>query len=146
VVIWLAAVLMIMAVALFVAAPLTDHASNGTVLGEGAEGENHDREHGLAIQALRELDFDHAMGKLDGDDYRVLRQTLQTRALATMAAPGGTATSASAERRTEALALSPSIIVGAAAVNFCVQCGARFEQGYNFCANCGAGRGMTTAV
>jgi cytochrome c-type biogenesis protein CcmI len=84
VVIWVAAILVVAAVALFVAAPLSDDASDGGRPATGGESERHEHEHALAVQALRELEFDHAMGKLDADDYRALRQRLEIRALAGM--------------------------------------------------------------
>lgn len=144
-VIWIAAVLMITAVALFVAAPLSDQQSGGTDLPPGAEAESYDHEHALAVQALRDLEFDHAMGKLDGDDYRALRQRLEIRALATAVPPNRAATSALPERTVE-VAPPWSTVARAAVVNFCIQCGARFDQAHHFCANCGAGRAIQTSV
>ena len=83
-VIWVAAILLIIAVALFVAAPLSDPLFGGRRSSISAESERREHEHGLAIQALRDLEFDHAMGKLDAGDYRVLRERLEIRALAAM--------------------------------------------------------------
>ena len=143
VLIWIAALLLIIAVALFVAAPLSDQHLAGAGLTAGAEAQNYDREHALAVQALRELEFDHAMGKLEGNEYRALRQKLESRALATVAAPRKTAGSLSAERRVES---QPISVPRVATVNFCVQCGTRFDEGHKFCANCGAARPLTAPV
>ncbi|MBV8774585.1 MAG: c-type cytochrome biogenesis protein CcmI [Deltaproteobacteria bacterium] len=138
-VIWIAAVLMITAVALFVAAPLSDHSTRTE-----ADAESYDHEHALAVQGLRELEFDHAMGKLDGDDYRALRKKLEIRALATAVSPNRTALAAMPERRVEIV--PSSTLARAAAENLCVQCGARFDQAHHFCPNCGAARAIQASV
>ena len=84
---YLAAILIVAAVALFVAAPL----SGGFPRRRGAnsrelELERLEHERGLAVQGLRELAFDHEMGKLDELDYRDLKRSLEDRALAAMSA------------------------------------------------------------
>jgi hypothetical protein len=77
VVIWVAAILLIIAVALFIAAPLIDPVLGSRRSVISAESERREHEHALSIQALRDLEFDHAMGKLDAADYRVLRERLE---------------------------------------------------------------------
>src|SRR5262249_3713010 len=76
---------MIAAIALFVAAPLTDHDTIGGTSATDEQSGHREHEHALTVQALRELEFDYAMGKLDANDYRMLRGRLETRALAAMA-------------------------------------------------------------
>ena len=66
--IYLATILNVVGVALFVAAPLTGEAlwrrgGCGTAQGERPE---HERE--LAVQGLRDLEFDREMGKLEDAD------------------------------------------------------------------------------
>src|SRR5229473_5536075 len=106
---YLAAILIVAAVALFVAAPL----SGGFPRRRGAtsrelELERLEHERGLAVQGLRELEFDHEMGKLDDADYRELKATLEARALAAMGAidrakaAGRVATMRLASRRSKA--------------------------------------------
>jgi cytochrome c-type biogenesis protein CcmI len=139
VVIWIAAILMITAVALFVAAPLSDQQSDAAQLATGAEVVGYEHEHALAVQALRELEFDHAMGKVEGDDYRALRHRLEIRALAAVPALNRIADSASPDCRAEAgPSLESSTIARAATMNFCYQCGAPFEQALDSCPNCRA--------
>lgn len=127
-VVWITTMMLIIAVALFVAAPLADY-----VLGDHSaplrpEPEGAVRERALAIQALRELEFDYAMGKLDIDDYSALRRRLENRALVAMETPQDQPqqpqSSAPPRRKT---------------LVFCPQCGARFAQTHNSCPNCGAG-------
>ena len=143
-VIWIAAILLIAAVALFVAAPLSDYVSNRSTPATGADSQRREHDHALAVQALRELEFDHAMGKLDADDYHALKQRLEIRALTAMGerkkTPGG-----SSADRVEPVAPSSQPIVAARTigVSFCSQCGTRLAQAHNFCPNCGAGRTVT---
>jgi len=161
---YLAAILIVAAVALFVAAPLSGgfprrrRSSRRELELETLE---HDR--GLAVQGLRELEFDREMGKLDDLDYRELKRTLEDRALAAMtaieSARGATRASAMrlaarAPRRAPvavattpfpgsspwpqpARRLSRAVGAGQPVVNFCPQCGVRVATGYNFCAECG---------
>jgi NADH pyrophosphatase NudC (nudix superfamily) len=130
--IWIAGILLITAVALFVAAPLTEHRTGIFESTSGRERQSLDHEHALAVQGLRELEFDRAMGKLDTDDYHILRQRLEARALIAMR---------SIERKAGSLASSSQAVSAkpratAERVNFCPQCGARFKPTYNFCPNC----------
>ena len=61
-----AAILIVAAVALFVAAPLSERLSaRGEVCRSSFELESLEHERGLAVQGLRELEFDREMGKLD---------------------------------------------------------------------------------
>jgi len=84
---YLAAILIVAAVALFVAAPLSGgfpRRRRATSLQLDLERLEHER--GLAVQGLRELEFDHEMGKLDEVDYRDLQRALEDRALSAMTA------------------------------------------------------------
>jgi cytochrome c-type biogenesis protein CcmI len=84
---YVAAFLIVMGVALFVAAPLS-----GGLVGaakrsrEQQERDQWEHEHALAVQGLRELEFDREMGKLSDADYESLRTSLQGRALQAMSA------------------------------------------------------------
>jgi cytochrome c-type biogenesis protein CcmI len=146
VVIWIAALLLIVAVALFVAAPLGDHVSNEMSTTGGVKSQRREHEHALAVQALRELEFDHAMGKLDGDDYHALRKRLEIRALAAMGVPGEEPLGSSLDA-VAPLGPSSQPVAGApnSAINFCSRCRARFALAHNFCPNCGAARSVTAA-
>jgi cytochrome c-type biogenesis protein CcmI len=138
VIIWVAAILLISAVALFVAAPLSDYLPGEANPVTGREAAQREHEHALAVQALRELEFDKAMGKLEDDDYRALRHRLEVRALAGMGEPQE---SPSAE---ESAAEVPDewqpIVLRAVSVNFCAQCGMKVDLGHKFCPNCGTAR------
>lgn len=63
-----------------------------------------------AIDALREIEFDRATGKLSDDDYDSLKASYTQRAISAMRSP----------------------VSGA-----CAQCGARPESDARFCSRCG---------
>jgi cytochrome c-type biogenesis protein CcmI len=146
VVIWVAAILLICAVALFIAAPLSDpFDGSNSVSGATPEQSRHD--HALAVQALRELEFDHAMGKLDDGDYRVLRQRLEIRALAAMGGDEKQRDQLSTDQLVPVPASSTtSAAARAMAMSFCAQCGTRLDRAHNFCPNCGAARLLTAPL
>ena len=135
---YLAAFLIVAAVALFVAAPLTEgflrrkRSANLELIRL-----HHERE--LALQGLRELEFDHEMGKLDESDYESLKANLENHALAAMRSLEVTA---QASRPT--LVRLGSVRSGGVPIqgnpppfNFCPQCGSRAIAGYRFCPSCG---------
>jgi len=83
--VWLAALMLVASVALFVAAPLTEvFSSRRRGTDDEARSTRLQHERGLATAALRELDFDHEMGKIADGDYHALRARLETRALSAM--------------------------------------------------------------
>jgi len=137
---YVAALLIVAAVALFVAAPLTEgflRRKRSANL-ELARIE-HERE--LALQGLRELEFDHEMGKLDEADYHNLKSGLESRALEAMRALERLAQ----EHRLAVVRLAPTRDVsssnptagGGRPLNFCPQCGTRVAAGYRYCGGCG---------
>lgn len=166
---YVAAILIVAAVALFVAAPLSagfPRRRRSTSLELELEGLEHNR--GLAVQGLRELEFDHEMGKLDEADYHALKRSLEDRALAAMSAverlraEGRASTMRLAPRRARAAGASPASSSSAAppamrlsaavasvskpGMNFCPQCGGRVGAGHNFCAGCGASLDAAAAL
>jgi cytochrome c-type biogenesis protein CcmI len=147
---YLAAALIVVGVALFVAAPL-----GGGLLPRRAhddKAERFEHERALAVQGLRELEFDREMGKLSEADYRALRTGLEKRALAAMSALERLREEAERQRRRPAprplsLARRPETapppsradppVWRAARIRFCPQCGARIGDDYSFCGECG---------
>lgn len=84
---YIAAFLIVAGVALYVAAPLSGRLAARTGQSrEELELAHWEHEHALAVQGLRELEFDREMGKLSDGDYASLRASLQARALTAMAA------------------------------------------------------------
>jgi hypothetical protein len=139
--IYLAAVLIVMGVALFVAAPLFESARQGRAGRGDPDRARLEHERALAVQALRELEFDREMRKLSDADCAELKQRLEARALRAMAAlekldQRDAARAPSGGRRRVAR-------IGAASqapspIRFCPACGAAVAGKINFCAECGA--------
>ncbi len=84
--IWIAALMLIASVALFVAAPLTEAFTERKNADDEAEALRFEHQRNLATAAIRELEFDYATGKMTETEFRALRSVLETRALAAMAA------------------------------------------------------------
>jgi NADH pyrophosphatase NudC (nudix superfamily) len=151
--VYAAAILIVIGVALFVAAPLGDGVLGGRRgRRRGLEAERLEHERGLAVQGLRELEFDREMGKLSDADYTALRESLMERALAASTAlermhteqraavaPRSAAVSRPRLVKTAAssAASASSTPGGPARIRFCPQCGAKAMPG-NFCSECGA--------
>jgi cytochrome c-type biogenesis protein CcmI len=82
-----AAALIVAGVALFVAAPLGIGLVGARAKSVGElQVERHEHERALAVQGLRELEFDREMGKLSDADYESMHKALEDRALTAMAA------------------------------------------------------------
>jgi hypothetical protein len=131
---YVAAFLIVAAVALFVAAPLSEGFMRRK---RSADLEmmrlEHDRQ--LALQGLRELEFDNEMGKLEPNDYVALKTNLENRAITAMRALEQAV-------RPRLVLATPSLRTapanpGTRRVNFCPQCGSRAGRGYRFCPLCG---------
>lgn len=83
----LAAALIIAGVALFVAAPLGLRLVQADAKpADELQAERYEHDRALAVQGLRELEFDHEMGKLSDADYESMHSALEERALTAMAA------------------------------------------------------------
>jgi len=143
---YVAAAMIIAAVALFVAAPLAGGFFPTRRRGASElDRERLEHERGLAVQGLRELEFDREMGKLSDLDYQSLHDALEQRALAAMAAlekdrgaEGGRGKSA--VRRIDSARVTgatPRVSGAQRGINFCPQCGTRALGGTNFCGECG---------
>jgi cytochrome c-type biogenesis protein CcmH len=84
--IWIAALMLIGSAALFVAAPLTELFGTDGRAADDEEAARLEHQRSLATSAIRELEFDHATGKIAEAEFRALREELETRALEAMAA------------------------------------------------------------
>ena len=143
---YLAVVLIVASVALFVAAPLDGGLLATRRAGrDAAEAERLEHERGLAMQGLRELEFDREMGKLSEADYAGLREGLMARALGASAmlerlhaaiAPAPE-TAAARPRLVKSAAVAATEPAAASRIHFCPQCGGDVAAG-KFCSECGA--------
>jgi hypothetical protein len=85
-------------------------------------------DHGDAVAALREIEFDHATGKLSESDYAALKTQYTSEAVAAM-------------RARESVADDPveaEIRRARAQTGVCPVCGPRPEPGARYCSRCGA--------
>ncbi len=161
----LAAALIVAGVALFVAAPLGIGLVGSRAKSSGElQAERHEHDRALAVQGLRELEFDREMGKLSDADYDSMHKALEDRALTAMAAiekirdqalnakkpivtPMTPRKIAPAPRRIDPI---PTLVVHnepprpsqqpptpARKIAFCPQCGMRAAPDSKFCAQCG---------
>ena len=162
-----AAILIIAGVALFVAAPL----GLGLIATRDKSAAELDlqrleHERGLAVQGLKELEFDREMGKLSDSDYHALHDQLENRALTAMTSIERLRQKTQQKTRDDvtkppaAAARPPSAPIRVVAppprrsenaptfsfrsessssrrVRFCPQCGTRAASDGNFCAECG---------
>lgn len=126
-------IVMIAGVAGLIVLPFLRDESRGEADPVGAE-ERHEREKNVALLAIREADFDLAMGKLSTEDHASLRRMYEQRALEAISALETAEPPAAAE----ASGGGPASNSPAA---FCVACGTRFCIEDRFCAACGARRG-----
>jgi hypothetical protein len=76
----------IVAAALFVAAPLFRPAIAGTPTDEGGERERLERQKRQALLAIKEAELDYQMGKLSDEDFTQMRARFEAQALDAMAA------------------------------------------------------------
>ncbi len=139
--IYLALVLIIVGVGLFVSAPLFENARGGTEGRASAERSRLEHERALAVQGLRELEFDHEMRKLSEQDWAELKRDLEARALRAMAALEKL--DKVANDRRGSIRKVPGRIGEAApgsgqTAKFCPGCGKPASTKANFCGECGA--------
>lgn len=117
-----------------------------------------------ALRAIKELEFDHQVGKIDAADYQRLNDRLRRQAITLLqqleqitplsAALDEQLEAEIAQRRQAKPTTTPArsvstpamqpVAVATGTARFCTQCGARIDSGFKFCANCGAS--VTAAV
>ncbi|MFM8301006.1 MAG: zinc ribbon domain-containing protein [Gemmatimonadota bacterium] len=91
-----------------------------------------------AIDALREVEFDRATGKLSEDDYAILRATFAPQALAELRAREGHGTANAASEAASSDAAERLIARMRTRRTACGGCGPRPEPDAIFCSSCGA--------
>src|ERR1700691_1911595 len=154
-------------VALFVAAPLGIGLVGARAKSAGElQTERHEHERALAVQGLRELQFDREMGKLADADYESMHKALEDRALTAMAAVEKIHDQAANAKKTTVTPLTqalrrpapaprridpiPTLVVhhetprpsqpppsASGKIRFCPECGMRAAPDAKFCAQCG---------
>lgn len=96
---------------------------------------------GIALSALKEIEFDQATGKLSDEDYAMLKGKYTAQALEALRAEDGTP----ADDLEAVIAARAQVIRGEGqATMACPHCGPRPESDALFCSTCGAGLGERT--
>jgi NADH pyrophosphatase NudC (nudix superfamily) len=98
-----------------------------------------EREKALVLRSIKELEFDHAMGKVSDPDFADMGLRLRTRATGLMRQlDAGAAYSSLIEQElARRLAASGAAVTDARAGRFCTQCGASAQADARFCGQCG---------
>jgi double zinc ribbon protein len=102
---------------------------------------------GIALAALREIEFDRATGKLSDEDYNALKAKYSQEALALLRAEENALAAEAAPDKIEAM-VEARVRVLRAGPKTCQRCGPRPEADAIFCSNCGdrlAGGGRCVA-
>ena len=116
-------------------APLSHDLPDETTVTAGARAEL-ERDKALTLRAIKELEFDHAMGKVSDADFAEMRERLRARAVRLIADLEGGVYRMQIERDlagvTEARAPQPRD-------HACVACGTVNDADARFCKQCGKG-------
>jgi NADH pyrophosphatase NudC (nudix superfamily) len=99
-----------------------------------------EREKTLALRAIKELEFDHAMGKVSDQDFADMGLRLRTRAAGLMRqldAGAAYATQIDQEIARRLAAAGAAATADAPASRFCTECGAPTAAAARFCGQCG---------
>jgi hypothetical protein len=103
-----------------------------------------ERDKMLTLRAIKELEFDRAMGKIAEGDFDIMRDRLRARALRLITQLDGAAAyremierDLAARRPADAPALSAVRATAAPVRPSCVECGTANEPDARFCKNCG---------
>jgi len=99
-----------------------------------------EREKNLTLRAIKELEFDKAMGKLSESDWQEMSARLRVRAAGLMRQlDAGSGYREQIERDvTKRLGVAPaSSTTSVTRGNFCTECGTKNEGDAKFCKNCG---------
>ena len=118
-------------------APLSLDPADELAGGPGGRAEL-ERDKALVLRSLKELEFDHAMGKVSEADFVEVRDRLRARAVRLMVdLDGGTVYRGRIERDAAQLASARAAVVAPA----CPACGTANDADARFCKRCGAGIG-----
>jgi hypothetical protein len=97
-----------------------------------------ERDKALTLRAIKELEFDHAMGKLSDGDFAEMRRRLRERALRLMQQlEGASAYRARIEHEVRARLSAPGAPASARTTASCIGCGTVNDADARFCKMCG---------
>jgi hypothetical protein len=98
-----------------------------------------EREKALVLRSIKDLEFDHAMGKVSNQDFADMGQRLRTRAagLLRQLDAGAAYSTQIEEELARRLAAAGAAPAETPAARFCTQCGSPTAAGSKFCGQCG---------
>ena len=97
-----------------------------------------DREKALVLRSIKELEFDHAMGKVSDQDFAEMGLRLRTRAAGLLRQlDAGAAYSTQIEQELAKRLAEAGISATPRADRFCTQCGTAIAASARFCGQCG---------
>lgn len=102
-----------------------------------------DTRSGVALAALKEIEFDRETGKLSDNDYEFLRQKYTVEALSALRSEDDASPAADLEARVAARVAT--MRDDGSTASDCGACGAHVGPGVRFCPECGAPIGAPTA-
>jgi len=97
-----------------------------------------EREKGLALRAIKELEFDRAMGKVSEKDFAEMSARLRTRAARLIRQLDAGATYRDSIEREIERRVAPKLKTSP---RFCAQCGSKVDPTARFCQQCGTAIG-----
>jgi cytochrome c-type biogenesis protein CcmI len=133
-VVTLIGLLIVAAAAIYIAWPLLRQDAHAAMPRAPSEVAAMQKEKEVALEAIRELDFDLRIGKLSEEDHQSLRANLEKRALHALTALDAAGDDASPMRAIAGQGSAPSTDEGG---GFCPSCGNRFKRDARFCVSCG---------
>jgi NADH pyrophosphatase NudC (nudix superfamily) len=119
------------------------------------------------LRAIKELEFDHQVGKISEEDYQRFNQRLSRQAIgliqqlekitpesnlldqhleAEIAQHRQTQAPVQAQKAAKSITLTAPPVANAGASRFCTQCGVHLDANFKFCGNCGAPVAVAAAV
>lgn len=120
-----------------------------------------------ALRALKELEFDHQVGKISEEDYQRFNQRLSRQAIgliqqlekitpesatldeqleAEIARRRHAQTPANLQKAASPVVVSTPMVIRNGSPRFCTQCGTRLDTNFKFCGNCGTPVAVAEAV
>ena len=130
---------LIVVVAAFLAKPLFENRATPVAAGDRRlSALQADRE--AILTMIREIEMDHAMGKIGADDYQAQRASLVARGSAVLReidALGGAGAPGGMDAAIEAAVAARRSHAPAQSAGFCAHCGRALLRGDRFCASCG---------
>jgi hypothetical protein len=120
-----------------VIAPLTGSADYAPTLIAGRTRAALERDKSLTLRAIKDLEFDRAMGKVSEPDFEEMRDRLRARAVRLLKQLDGTGLYRPLIARDVAVRLEAAPAAEAPLTPACLECGAAIDHEARFCKMCG---------